>query len=180
MILGLSCNPTGKIHLSISSKALSLISPVLEKTFEWEFQARKAVPKTNRAIPLPDDNMEAFVIICKIAHHRIEELPKALNTDDLLEFAKLCHKYDYTSAVAHLSFRWLHIDVTKSQGKDLNRFLCAAYILDIPEALVRISMRILPLQVRPFIFLPGFTDQDLAPLGLLCRSSLRLREFFSH
>ncbi len=178
--LELSCNPTGKIHISVSSKVLGWISPVLKKSFEWEFLTRKPVPNKKAVIPLPDDNMEPFVLLCKIAHHRIDEVPEALNTDDLLEFAKLCYKYDCTGAVATLSFRWLQIDVAKYQIKDLTKFLFAAYILDTPEPFMRISMRILLLHIGPFISLPGFTDQDLAPPALLCRSSLRLRESFSH
>ncbi len=58
----LSSGLIGKKHLLVSSKVLSLVSPVLGKMFEWESRAIQS----NHVIALPDDDPEVFILLCEI------------------------------------------------------------------------------------------------------------------
>lgn len=190
----------GKTHLVVSSKALSLVSPVLEKVFAWETQARQdkspsaskslatLVPenrptsksRTPPVIALPEDDTETFTLLCKITHHQMHGAPAALAPDSFAEFASLCHKYDCIEAVSHSSFRWFQAIATKSYSAgELNKLLFAAFVLDMPEAFERISAKILLFHKGPFLQLPGFSNHDLAPPSLLGMIKNQRRSFWS-
>ncbi len=193
IVFELSPDPSaGSTYLLVSSKVLAIISPVFATIFRWDSRARErgAAEKNNNqsapvvtdakhsVISLPDDNMEAFILLCKVAHHKTSGISKTLEPDRLVEFATLCHKYDCVDAVALHSFWWLQAQkVEKSYDYDgLNRLLHAAYVLGVPEAFERISLRILLLHVGSILDLPGLTDRDLVPPGIL-GTSFRRRLF---
>ena len=178
----------GKTHLIVSSKALSLVSPVLAKVFAWDTQARQDkilsalespapfVPenrptsksRTPPVIPLPEDDTETFTLLCKITHHQMSGVPATLAPDSIAMFASMCHKYDCIGAVSYYSFRWFQaINIESHNAGKLNKLLFAAFVLDMPEAFERISARILPSHEGPFLQLPGFSNHDLAPPSLL-------------
>ena len=190
----------GKTHLVVSSKALSLVSPVLEKVFAWETQARQdKIPSASKSlatlvpenrptsksrtppvIALPEDDTETFTLLCKITHHQMYGAPAALAPDSFAKFASLCHKYDCIEAVSHSSFRWFQAIATNSYNAgELNKLLFAAFVLDMPEAFERISAKILLFHKGPFLQLPGFTDHDLAPPSLLGTIKKKRRSFRS-
>lgn len=162
-IIELSSQSSDKTHLLVSSKVLTLLSPVLGKMFEWETRARADGEKglTTPVIPLPDDDEEVFTIICQIAHHKMEDIPDTLKPEVLATFAEICHKYDCIRSFTHSSFRWLRRDFGAYAPEYLNKLLFAAYTLNICDAFGKISRKILFLQVGPFKGLPGFTDHDL-------------------
>lgn len=93
IIFELSSDQAVKTHLLISSKVLSLVSLVLGKMFEWE----------SSVIPLPEDDLEAFILLAKITHHKMDGVPENLELDCLIEFATICHKYNCVKAVTHSS-----------------------------------------------------------------------------
>lgn len=171
---------TIKTHLLISSKVFTLVSPVLGKMFEWEFRkaeqqssdhpsttSNKSKQRRPSLIPLPEDDMEAFILLAKITHHKMDGVPENLELDCLIEFATICHKYDCVKAVTHSSLLWLRVDTTDYSPEDLNKVLFAAYILDIPDVFMRVSRIILFDHPGQFLNLPGFTDEDLIPRELL-------------
>lgn len=171
IIFELSSDQAVKTHLLISSKVLSLVSPVLEKMFEWEFRTQQSdYPSSKQrptVIPLPEDDMEAFILLAKITHHKMDGVPENLELDCLIEFATICHKYDCVKAVTHSSFLWLRVDTADYSPEDLNKLLFAAYILNIPDVFMRVSRIILFNHPGQFLNLPGFTDEDLIPRELL-------------
>lgn len=167
---------TIKTHLLISSKVFTLVSPVLGKMFEWEFrkaeQQSSDFPSTDKqrppsVIPLPEDDMEAFILLAKITHHKMDGVPENLELDCLIEFATICHKYDCVKAVTHSSLLWLRVDTADYSPEDLNKVLFASYILDIPDVFMKVSRIILFNHPGQFLNLPGFTDEDLIPRELL-------------
>lgn len=93
-VIELSSQLSEKPHLLVSSKVLTLPSPVLGKMFEWETRAREGGENGVRTpvIPLPDDDDEVFTIICQIAHHKMEDIPDTLKPGVLTKFAEVCHK----------------------------------------------------------------------------------------
>lgn len=171
IIFELSSDQVVKTHPLISSKVLSLVSPVLGKIFEWEFRAQQSdYPSSKQrpsVIPLPEDDLEAFILLAKITHHKMDGVPENLELDCLIEFASICHKYDCVKAVTHSSLLWLRVDTADYSSEDLNKLLFAAYIPDIPDVFMRVSRIILFNHPGQFLNLPGFTDEDLSPRELL-------------
>lgn len=163
LIIELSTQSSEKTHLLVSSKVLTLLSPVLGKIFEWEARARAGGEKgvATPVIPLPDDDEEVFTIIGQIAHHKMEGIPGILKPEPLAKFAEICQKYDCIRPFTHSSFRWLQRDLSPYTITNLNRLLFAAYTLNICDAFEKISRRILFHQIGSFTRLPRFTD-DLA------------------
>lgn len=180
IIFELSSDQAVKTHLLISSKVLSLVSPVLGKMFEWEFRAQQSDNPSSKqrpsVIPLPEDDMEAFILLAKITHHKMDGVPENLELDCLIEFATLCHKYDCVKAVTHSSLLWLRVDTADYSPEDLNKLLFAAYILDIPHVFMRVSRIILFNHPGHFLNLPGFTHEDLIPRKLLLGMFLFLEQ----
>lgn len=182
VILELPMIPSGNMHLLVSSKVLSFVSPVLAKIFTWDFRScprdtprdtPRVTPSSTEkvpVIPFPEDELEVFILLCRIAHHQIDDLPKELPLDLLVKFANTCDKYGCVRTVRHTSFRWLHGDIDDLSSVELNRHLYCAYVLDIPEAFEDISNRILMSQDGGYDSLPGFTDQALAPISILGKS----------
>lgn len=164
-----SQNPSGKTHLLVSSKVLSLASPVLKKLFEWEYRGRRsnarAPPK--HVIPLPDDDLDAFTLICKVTHFKQDGVPSYVNPDLLVNIAVACHKYDCVPAISYVREQWFRTHAKSENDKDLNKRLFVAYILDMPKAFSRTSWKILMSHTGQFTSLPGCTDQDMIPAGLI-------------
>lgn len=162
-IIELSSQSSEKTHLLVSSKVLTMLSPVLGKVFEWESRARADGEKggATPVIPLPDDDAEVFTIICHIAHHKMESIPDTLKPEALAKFAEICKKYDCIRSFTHSSFRWLQLDLRPYSLTDLNKLLFAAYTLNIGDAFEKISRRILFHQRGSFSTLPGFPNHCL-------------------
>lgn len=114
-------------------------------------------------ISLPEDDIEAFILLAKITHHKIDGVSENLELDCLIEFATICHKYDCVKAVTHSSLLWLRVDTTDYSPEDLNKVLCAAHILDILDVFMRVLRIILFNRPELFLNLPCLTDQDLIP-----------------
>lgn len=164
-IIELSSQSSEKTHLLVSSKVLTLLSPVLGKVFEKGKNRARADGEKGGAtpvIPLPDDDEEVFTIICNIAHHKMEGIPDTLKPDALAKFAEICKKYDCIRPFTHSSFRWLQLDLRPCTPTDLNKLLFAAYTLNIGDAFEKISRRILFHQIGCYTRLRGFPDNGLA------------------
>ena len=153
----------GKTHLLVSSKVLTLASPVFEAMFNSRFkEGLSHYPTSGKPpIPLPDDNAEAVTILCNAIHYRTNEVPNKLASACLENLAIICDKYDCTSALAPWSAMWLQAEIESNAAKNLNKLLSAAYVLDIPDAFSRISWEILLAQAGPFVSLSGVTDHSL-------------------
>ena len=164
----------GGSQILVSSKVLSMASPVFKAMFNSRFrEGLSNLPASGKlSIPLPDDNAEAFAIFCKAIHHRTAEIPRNLPIDCLENLAIIGDKYDCTSALSPWSNIWLlsWVDSGSIKSGDLNKLLFVAFVLDCPKAFSRISWEILLLHVGPFLDLPGITDSSLVTRSLLCRS----------
>ena len=168
IILEVSC-PDGKKRLLVSSKVLTLASPVFAAMFSSGFKESLSNQATSGKppIPLPDDNAEAFTILCNAIHYRTDEVPRTVALACLENLAIICDKYNCTSALTPWNAMWLQAGIESHDAKDLNKLLFAAYVLDVPDAFSRISWEILLAQVGPFVDLPGVTDHGLVTGNML-------------
>lgn len=151
-------------RLLVSSKVLSLVSPVFAAMFKPQFKEGIQCHLTSEepsTIPLPEDDAKTFVLFCKIVHHRSDEIPQELDISSLENLAFICDKYHCKGAITNCSILWLQKLVEAVPRRDFNRLLLVAYILDLPESFSIISWEILKLEVGPFVHLPGLADHHL-------------------
>ena len=92
-----------KMRLRVCSHALRLVSPALHAIVKASLrEAVNQIPLGPREISLPDDDPEAFTLLCKIAHHRF---PSVQNISFSLfeRLSILTDKYLTTEATMPLS-----------------------------------------------------------------------------
>jgi hypothetical protein len=80
----------------VSKTAMIMASPVWKAMFERHWKENESTE-----IPLPDDDVEAMLLVLRIAHLRFHELPRTfgLSMDALLKLAVVCDKYDLVKLV---------------------------------------------------------------------------------
>lgn len=84
----------------VSSTVLSLASPVFEARFSGRFAEGQALSiDAPREVPLPEDDLQSMLLICKITHLRTAGLPDKISVDDFASFAGVCDKYQCIETV---------------------------------------------------------------------------------
>jgi hypothetical protein len=164
----------GETHLRVSSSVLSLSSAVFAKMLASQFKEGLGSSSSSgapRRIPLPDEDVEAFTLLCNVIHFRMNLVPRKPTVTCLENLAVICDKWDFTSAIAASSELWLQNWIKSADDPDLTKLLFAAYVLDAPHAFSRISWKILVAQVGPFVNLQGLAEHELVPYSLLGKSS---------
>ena len=80
----------------VSKMVMVQASPVWKAMFERHWKESDATE-----IPLPDDDIEAILLVLRIAHLRFKEIPQRhnLTIDALLNLAVVCDKYDLVKLV---------------------------------------------------------------------------------
>jgi hypothetical protein len=81
----------------VSKTAMSMASPVWKAMFDRQRWTESSATE----IPFPDDDVDAMLIVLRIAHLRFSDLPseKPFKLRDLLQLAVLCDKYDVVKLV---------------------------------------------------------------------------------
>ncbi|EXJ71548.1 uncharacterized protein A1O5_05356 [Cladophialophora psammophila CBS 110553] len=156
-------------RLRISSKVISLASPVFCAMLRSGFKegTSQATTSDPRIIPLPEDDLEAFKLVCRVIHFQLDQIPQELKIDALEKLALVCDKYQCTIAMRHCAALWLQRLSDTFLAAELNRQLLVAYLLDLPTAFSDISWRLMQAQAGPFEALPGLTDHPTVPCSLL-------------
>ncbi|KIW82528.1 hypothetical protein Z517_05555 [Fonsecaea pedrosoi CBS 271.37] len=156
-------------RLRTSSKVLSLASPVFAAMLRPGFR-EGTVRNTEdnlRVVPLPDDDLDAFKLVCRVIHFQLDQIPQELEIDSLEKLALVCDKYQCTVALRHCAALWLQSLSDTYVAAQLNRQLLVAYLLDLPTAFSDISWRLMQSQAGQFDVLPGLTDHPTVPSSLL-------------
>lgn len=118
----------------VSSLVMSLSSPVFDAMFNGNFaegQARS--PDQPREVALPDDDTQAMLLVCRIAHMRTSDLPEMLSVNAFTEFALVSDKYQCTAAVRAWSKVWISKIFEGEPGADYEKVVLAIYLLDMPQ-----------------------------------------------
>lgn len=127
-------------NIRVSSKVLSLASPVLDGMFS---KKRKVLISSD-----PEDDVETLTLLCRFLHHRLdpEEVRTPVSMEHLVEFAKLGAKYRCIPAVKAQGRQWLrlhwetHSETSSVKKEDFVGALVAADLLDDGE-MHRVAMR---------------------------------------
>jgi hypothetical protein len=116
----------------VSSVVLSFASPVFEAMFGGHFAEGQALSTDSpHIVPLPDDNTESIMLICKIAHLQAAQLPEELSTTAFADFAIACDKYSCGEAVQAWSKVWAMKMLQTPPTMDFEKLILATYMLDM-------------------------------------------------
>lgn len=95
------------LRLIVSSKILSLASPVFAAMFSPNFREGRSLSSAcPTEIPLPDDPPAAIEAIANILHFR-HKLVSAVEFDSILDLALVADKYDLVNALGPWCQVWL-------------------------------------------------------------------------
>jgi hypothetical protein len=96
VILVMGSGSVSQRRVRVSKTAMILASPVWKAMFERHWKENESTE-----IPLPDDDIEAILLVLRIAHLRFHELPRTggLTIAALLKLAVVCDKYDLVKLV---------------------------------------------------------------------------------
>jgi hypothetical protein len=166
-------DPDGELtKVKVSSESMGFVSRVFEIMFNGEWADGQAFsPDNPREVPLPNDDEVAMLLLCRIAHFQISELPEYLDLDDLTVFAVTCDKYRCTGAVQTWSLKWTNRILKKvsSPEEDCDSLLFATYLLDLPEEFYQTTVYLarVPSKDVTLANLDLDLDLDILPLGIL-------------
>jgi hypothetical protein len=131
-----------KAHLLVSSKVLSLASPVFAAMLGPRFKEGNSLSLGSACdIPLPEDNPEAMTLFCNCIHFRTDQIPSNVEFLALKALAILCDKYDSSRAILAWSTLWLQKWETTNCEEGFERLLSLAYALDCAAAFKKLSTR---------------------------------------
>lgn len=127
----------------VSSKILSIASPVFAKLFGSNFHEGMQMAKSSRpTIPLREDDPVAMRTILRILHHQEPEQVEPMNAERLAIFAIHCDKYDCVKALRPWILIWFNdFQSTVTAGVDHGYLLLAAHLFRSAEQFSRISMK---------------------------------------
>lgn len=148
-------------ELIVSSKVLSLASPVFRVMIGGRFKesvelAEKKTSSETYNLPLPEDDADATIILCRILHFSINDVPEKPTTVCLERLAYLCDKYQCISAMKYCGGLWLRnwllvFDNEDPSIDDLCRLLIFAYVIDLPYEFLGISWKLFLSHRGPFL-----------------------------
>ena len=145
--------PKNDKRFRVSSKILSLASPVLRKMFHSGFKEAmelRDVPSQS-VIDLPDDDADALLVICNALHHLIAAVPEMLPIETLVKMSMLSDKYDKGASLRGWSSTWVKKSMeSTSDLTTLEELLYAAYSLDAAESFFEVSRKMICDQKGPF------------------------------
>lgn len=123
---------------------LRLSSPVMKKLLDPESRFAEATTTDisddgTKHIQLPEDESEPWIMVLRIVHHKVKDLPKKLSFDLLAGVAVICDKYDLLDCIHHWTDSWSD---SASESED-RRWLFVAFVLKIPKALHDVTRSII-------------------------------------
>jgi hypothetical protein len=156
-----------RAHLLVSSKVLSVVSPVFTAMFNRGFQeGENLFAKSFQPVHFSDDP-EAMTILCNILHHKNREIPRLLTLQTLSSIAVLCDKFDCTEVVTPWSTLWLQTWVDSANEESVEKLLFITYALDIPDMFTKVSHSLLANCAGQLGFNSIPEAHDLLPESLL-------------
>ena len=147
-IYKLTIDPEGDIHLNlrdrellVSSKVLSLASPVFKELFGPHFPEGNCVEAKNPGhIGLHEDDPEATTFLCYLLHFQMDKIPDNPTPDCLDSIAILADKYDCVRSISQWTAFKLCIAARQAeQSISDGRLLFPAYVFDNPQIFKEIT-----------------------------------------
>jgi hypothetical protein len=163
-------------RLLVSSKVLSLTSPVFDAMFSPHFKEGSHLsPEVPSEVPLPDDEPEAMTVLCNCLHFRNGHVPRNVDFPLLRSLAVLCDKYNCAKSIFPWSILWLQRWETEKCEDGFEALLIVIYALDCAEAFKKATKKAILEQIGPFDTRRVINGLETVPeslLGMLSNSSV--------
>ena len=167
--------------IRVSSKVLSLASPVFAAMFSPKFAEGQALltNKTSSLSPititLPEDDAEAMMLFCSTVHFRKQATPD-VSLLLLEKLASLCDKYDAARAISSASEVWMSpFKGTEDDERDFPRLLWISYVLGNHRAFWEFSRVMVRIFTKPELDdLLANVDNASFPAAIIRKSSIHL------
>jgi len=165
----------GDTLLLVSSKVLSVASPVFRAMFGPHFQEGDALSKSNSTTPaviaLPDDDAHTMTVLCQFLHYQNESLHELFVQESISGLRKLaivCDKYNCVNAVSFSTNAWIStlepLEANASED-ELFSLVESAYFLDHAVLFERVTKRILMNDVGAILQrMIGWTNDNVLPI----------------
>jgi hypothetical protein len=97
--------------------------------------------KGKSGVPLPDDNVQAFIIILNIIHGHNRLVPRQISFDMMTEIMLLADKYQIVEALEAFSFGWIEnlkrllpkTAMTESEVLDVHKWIAISWVFKITD-----------------------------------------------
>jgi hypothetical protein len=126
---------THKIRLKVSSKHLTLASPVFKALLRGGFAESRDLDAGSPAeVHLPDDNAVALWLLLYILHGQLTRLPRKLNLTTLTQIAVLVDKYELHEATEKITDEWFARSKKRSTAEyehhsdEVLQLLCVSWV----------------------------------------------------
>jgi BTB/POZ domain len=132
----------GSRELLVSSKALSIASPVFKTMFNSRFIEGTMVRSVQNPLklPLPEDDPDAVAALVESLHFSAKR--KFLGYDVELEVVQLCDKYDCTTSLYGLSGPWNCVPDEGKRSAYLWQRATIAFSMGNPEAFASSTVKL--------------------------------------
>jgi len=125
--------PDIEVHMLVSSKHLILASPVFKAMLKGDtFKEGRTLSSSGRVeVPLPDDNVAAFIIILDIIHGRNRRVPRQVSLEMMTNLSILVDKYQMLEAVEAFSEAWiedLKVNLPEQFDDNTGRWLAISWV----------------------------------------------------
>ncbi|KAI4631347.1 hypothetical protein J4E83_002878 [Alternaria metachromatica] len=155
----------GVRNVLVASVALSLASPVFAAMFDGRFsEGQNLSPASPRTVPLPDDDPESIIMICKIAHIQTSQLPVKTTAMAVSKLALACNKYNCVDGVRSWAIIWIAALLGDPEAADFEKMLLATHLLELPGEFSRVSQRLVRGQTAIFSVTKAMDGHEFLPL----------------
>jgi hypothetical protein len=121
-------------NILLSSMVLSLASPIFTTMFDGRFaEGQSLSPASPCVVPLPDDDPDSIILICKIIHIQTSQLQTKLTAIAFANLAIVCNKYDCLDAVRAWSMIWVASLLQTPDAPEFEKLLLTTYLLELPQ-----------------------------------------------
>lgn len=133
----------GGIQMRVSSKHLSLVSPVFARLMKGQFAESLSLRSAGTIeVPLPGDDPLALQIICNIIHGHFRKVPRKVDIGLLTQIAILIDKYalhEIAEMCTDMWFQKLEEEIPQTWNEELMPWLCVSWVLRKPKAYRQIT-----------------------------------------
>ncbi|KAK3668514.1 hypothetical protein LTR22_000808 [Elasticomyces elasticus] len=128
--IGDSNKQVSSYRLRVSAGSLSTGSSVFKAMLGPRFKEGRQLASSVTAIeiPLPDDDPEAMIMLCRALHLQFVAMPDVLTPAALLALSVVADKYDCTGTLRFASEIWIKNAMHTTVPLDMVNLLTAAYL----------------------------------------------------
>jgi hypothetical protein len=157
----------GVRNILVASMVLSLASPVFANMFDGRFsEGQNLSPNSPRIVPLPDDDPESIIIICKICHIQTSNLPVKLTATAFSKLALVCNKYDCVDLVRAWAMIWVAALLDSPSAPGFEKMILATHLLDLPNEFSKVSQSLIRDQSAILSISKAMDGHDILPCNV--------------